>query len=125
MRGGGPAHRLFLRDNALDVRQEPRIDLGDLVDVVDADARAQRFGELEQALRRRHRHAPLELGGVGRQVAIEAVRPVSSERIRLASASLKVRPIDMTSPTDFICVVKVASAPGNFSKAKRGTLTTT
>jgi hypothetical protein len=31
----------------------------------------------------------------------------------------------MASPTLFICVVRVSSAPGNFSKAKRGALTTT
>ena len=37
----------------------------------------------------------------------------------------KVRPIDIASPTLFIEVVRIASAPGNFSKAKRGNLTTT
>ncbi len=31
----------------------------------------------------------------------------------------------MASPTDFIAVVSVGSAPGNFSKAKRGILVTT
>ena len=31
----------------------------------------------------------------------------------------------ITSPTDFIWVVRVSSAPGNFSKAKRGILVTT
>ena len=31
----------------------------------------------------------------------------------------------MTSPTDFIEVDRVASAPGYFSKAKRGILVTT
>ena len=31
----------------------------------------------------------------------------------------------MASPMDFIDVVSVGSAPGNFSKAKRGTLVTT
>jgi len=31
----------------------------------------------------------------------------------------------MTSPTDFIWVVRVGSAPGNFSNAKRGILVTT
>ncbi len=30
----------------------------------------------------------------------------------------------MASPTDFICVVRVSSAPGNFSKAQRGNFTT-
>ena len=31
----------------------------------------------------------------------------------------------ITSPTDFICVVRWASVCGNFSNAKRGTLVTT
>ena len=37
----------------------------------------------------------------------------------------KVRPMAMASPTDFIAVVSSGSAPGNFSKAKRGILVTT
>lgn len=49
----------------------------------------------------------------------------SSERSALFSASVKFRPIAMASPTDFMVVVRVASADGNFSKANRGTLTTT
>jgi hypothetical protein len=51
--------------------------------------------------------------------------PISSERIAFCRLSLKVRPIAMTSPTDFIWVVNVASAWGNFSKVKRGILVTT
>ncbi|WDT75954.1 MAG: hypothetical protein MPW16_01680 [Candidatus Manganitrophus sp.] len=50
---------------------------------------------------------------------------ISSDRNAFCSDSLKVRPIAITSPTDFICVVRVGSALGNFSKAKRGILTTT
>jgi hypothetical protein len=38
---------------------------------------------------------------------------------------LNVRPIAITSPTDFIVDVSPASAPGNFSNANRGILTTT
>ena len=49
----------------------------------------------------------------------------SSERSAFCSASVKLRPIAIASPTDFMCVVSVGSAPGNFSKANRGTLTTT
>ena len=41
------------------------------------------------------------------------------------NASLKVRPMAIASPTDFICVVSVRSACGNFSKFQRGILTTT
>ena len=42
----------------------------------------------------------------------------------LPSASSKVRPIAMTSPTAFMRVESVSSAPLNFSNAKRGALTT-
>jgi hypothetical protein len=51
-------------------------------------------------------------------------RSCSSERTAFWSASLNVRPMAMTSPTDFICVVRVRSASGNFSKAQRGNFTT-
>lgn len=49
----------------------------------------------------------------------------SRERSAFWSASVKLRPIAMASPTDFMVVVSVESAEGNFSKAKRGALTTT
>ncbi len=49
----------------------------------------------------------------------------SSERSALFSASGKLRPIAIASPTDFMVVVSVASAEGNFSNANRGTFTTT
>lgn len=49
----------------------------------------------------------------------------SSERSAFCSASVKLRPIAMASPTDFMVVVSVESAEGNFSKANRGALTTT
>ncbi|AJC54352.1 hypothetical protein GZL_01756 [Streptomyces sp. 769] len=50
---------------------------------------------------------------------------VSIDRSALPSASRKLRPIAMASPTLFIVVVRPGSAVGNFSKANRGTLTTT
>ena len=46
-------------------------------------------------------------------------------RSAFCSASVKLRPIAMASPTDFMWVVSVGSAAGNFSNANRGTLTTT
>ena len=49
----------------------------------------------------------------------------SSERIALHNASWKLRPIAITSPTDFICVVSVESAPGNFSNCHFGIFATT
>ena len=51
--------------------------------------------------------------------------PSSSERMPFRKACLKVRPMAIASPTDFICVVSVSSACGNFSNAQRGILTTT
>ena len=50
---------------------------------------------------------------------------LSSERSAFCSASVKLRPIAIASPTLFMCVVSVGSAAGNFSNANRGTLTTT
>ena len=49
----------------------------------------------------------------------------SRERRAFCRASVKFRPMAMASPTDFMVVVRVGSAAGNFSKAKRGTFTTT
>ncbi len=49
----------------------------------------------------------------------------SRERIALANACLKVRPIAIASPTDCMWVERRPSAPGNFSNANRGHLTTT
>ena len=71
----------------------------------------------------------LRLGDEGRNGSLclspRPGQPVSSPRSAFCSASLKVRPMAMVSPTAFICVPSVASASGNFSKAKRGTFTTT
>ncbi len=53
------------------------------------------------------------------------VSPVSSERSAFCIDSAKVRPMAITSPTDFIDVVSTGSAPGNFSNAKRGIFVTT
>ncbi len=49
----------------------------------------------------------------------------SRERIAFANACWNVRPIAITSPTDFMWVESPSSTPGNFSNAKRGHLTTT
>ena len=53
------------------------------------------------------------------------VSPVSIERSAFCTDSAKLRPIAIASPTDFIEVVRIGSAPGNFSKVKRGILVTT
>ena len=54
-----------------------------------------------------------------------AGRSSSRERMALPKACRKVRPMAIASPTDFICVESSDETPGNFSKAKRGHLTTT
>ena len=51
--------------------------------------------------------------------------PISRERIAFCRLSFMVRPIAITSPTLFICVVSTLSALGNFSKVKRGIFVTT
>ena len=71
--------------------------------------------------RREPRAAPEESGPV--QWNTEPL--MSSDRIAFPRASVKLRPSAMASPTDFMVVVRVSSAAGNFSKANRGTLTTT
>ena len=58
-------------------------------------------------------------------MGLKPSRPVSSPRSAFCRDSWKVRPIAITSPTDFICVVSRSFAVGNFSKVKRGILVTT
>ena len=60
-----------------------------------------------------------------RSVRAKPLTPVSRPRRPLCRASLKVRPIAMTSPTDFIWVPRAGLASLNFSKAQRGIFTTT
>ena len=98
----------------------------------DGGAEAQRLGDFEDAIgrgrRKRGAHGVLVValaGTVDLPISFRPVRPVSRPRNAFCSDSWKVRPIAMTSPTDFIAVVSVGSAPGNFSKAKRGILVTT
>ena len=70
--------------------------------------------------------ASLDTGTISsRGCSPKPVSPISRPRSAFCSDSLKVRPMLITSPTLFICVVSVASAPRNFSKAKRGILVTT
>ena len=62
---------------------------------------------------------------LGRRPGGRRLESSSRERIALANDSRKVRPIAIASPTDFMWVVRLPSAPGNFSKAKRGIFVTT
>ena len=89
-----------------------------------APARRRRAGRRAGRAQRLERLLGGRAGGV-RAGPEAAAAPVSVERIALCSASAKLRPIAMASPTLFIVVVSGGSAPGNFSKANRGILTTT
>ena len=51
-------------------------------------------------------------------------RPFSSARIAFWSVSLYVLPMDITSPTAFICVPRWSSTARNFSNAQRANLRT-
>ena len=115
---------------ASDLVDEPGVDAAGRVDLLDAwrpraaPARRCRAGPraAPSALRARQVGAAASLSsGTVQKLAAG----VSSERRALFSASGKLRPIAIASPTLFMCVVSTGSAPGNFSNANRGTLTTT
>ena len=119
-------------DDVLHLLDEPGVEAAGLVDLGVAHAVAQRLGDVEHAIRRR----PAERGPQrDRFVALARGPRWGSRRGRSgrspasaapsAALSAKVRPIAMASPTDFMAVVSIGSAPGNFSKAKRGILVTT
>ena len=57
--------------------------------------------------------------------APKPARPVSSPRRAFCRDSRNVRPMAITSPTDFMLVPSVWFASLNFSKENRGTLVTT
>ena len=105
-----------------------------LVNVLDDHAGLEGVADVPDALRRRRRQPGDDLldasaaSGVPQRSARSQPRPkrpVSRPRSAFCSDSLNVRPMAIVSPTDFICVVSVGSASGNFSKAQRGTLVTT
>ena len=52
-------------------------------------------------------------------------RSISSDLTAFCNDSLKLRPIAIVSPTDFMLTPRRLSAAGNFSKVKRGSLVTT
>ena len=107
---------------------EPRVDPGRVEDLVGRRAGPDRLHDLLQAAVVRAcgsaRSSPSRSSPTGEWKSNGACL---SSRLRRAfcSASVKLRPIAIASPTDFMCVVSVGSAPGNFSKANRGTFTTT
>ena len=125
------AHALLGIDDLLDRAQEPRIDLAGGVDLLVVEAEAHGLRDLSRrsgvgmpsAARMTFLSSPAPRPSMA--MSSRPVRPVSRPRSAFCRLSSKVRPMAMTSPTDFIEVVSVGSAPGNFSKAKRGILVTT
>ena len=124
------AHLAFERDNLGDPFEEPGVDLAAFVDLFDAQPQAHRLRHLEQAIGRR-----LADRGAQHVVVVAEAKPVDLDLVQPVEAGLEraqrllqrfgnVRPIAIASPTDFIAVVSVGSAPGNFSNAKRGIFVT-
>ena len=95
--------------------------LGSPVELLHARTAAQRLQQVIEAVRARVLEQAEQILVVAGE---RGTRSSSREHRALAKACLNVRPIAITSPTDFMCVVSPASAPGNFSNAKRGHLTT-
>jgi hypothetical protein len=128
---GRAAHLRLGVDDAARSGEEPRVDACRPERSPRGRAEPERLGDLSgcgpasaaraprgwRSCRRRGRALDLDL--------VEAGQAGLEERSAFCSDSWKVRPIAITSPTDFIEVVSSGSAPGNFSKAKRGILVTT
>ena len=116
-------------DDFLQPLEEPRVEPGDRVDPLDREALAKRLGRDQQPVGRRPRQRAFDRRRIG---IFELAHPVEPGEPRLQPAQRllqalgeRLRPIAITSPTDFIEVDSSASAPLNFSNAKRGILVTT
>ena len=110
------------RGQGLQLAQEPAVDQAVLVHGLDADPAAERLEDEVEAVGAGHLDRLQQLLLVAGRVGAASS---SRERSALAKDSRKVRPIAIASPTLCMWVESRASAPGNFSKAKRGTLVTT
>ena len=108
--------------------QEPGIDLRQLENLLDRHPVAGTRGEIEDPLGVRHAELAAQRFVIDAHCRapspLKPKRLISRLRSAFCSASLNVRPMAIASPTLFICVVSVGSACGNFSKVKRGILTT-
>ena len=111
----------------LDLVHEPGIDPGHPGHVGHGRPGPQRLvhGGHPAVVRHRAARQQLSRGRPAAAAQLNGAARFSSERSAFCSASGKLRPMAMASPTDFMCVVSSGSAPGNFSNANRGTLTTT
>jgi hypothetical protein len=98
------------------------------VDLLDAEPEPEGVGHVEDAVR----PGPPAHGGRSFgilvtmiELLVEAVVAGLHAAQGLLEGLLEVRPMAITSPTDFIWVVSLGWAWGNFSKVKRGILVTT
>ena len=112
-------------DDLLDLREEPRIDLRVARAARRRSCRAERVGDVQEALARADTRARRRWCRGSTVFRLKPSTPTSSPRSAFCSDSWNVRPIAITSPTDFICVVRRSSACVNFSNANRGTFVTT
>lgn len=126
-----PSHFVLGLYDFLDLAQEPAVVAAHGVHFVDSEAAAKGLGDDQQPVRARLAQSGAHGIRVGPPAApgistsFKPVRPVSIDRKPFCRLSWKVRPMLIASPTDFIEVVSNGSAPGNFSKVKRGILVTT
>jgi hypothetical protein len=125
----GAASACFLAHDVLDLHQEPGSTPSVRASSASVQTGAKTVGEVPQP---RSAGADISRAGFERglvrpvhECGSKPAEPTSRPRIAFCSDSWNVRPIAITSPTDFICVVRRVSAVANFSKVKRGTLVTT
>ena len=100
-----------------DLRQEPRVDGADFVDFFQCESCAERIGDKKHTLRTRVGQFAADFRFVF-AARVEAAQAGFQAAQGFLEAFLMVRPIAITSPTDFICVVRRSSAAGNFFKGE-------
>ena len=107
------------------------IDRGQLVKAVDRHAAAQRLADEHQPVGRRDRDClrqvvvrHRDVSGFG-GICVQPESPLLEGTDPLLEALGDVRPIDIASPTDCICVPSSPDVPGSFSNAQRGIFVTT
>ena len=137
LRGSSAASSGLARDSLLvfddfgDRVDKPWIDFAELMNFLARDAEPQRVRQIVEAMAVGQSTTGLGCARARPSRASRRCRlsspyePISSERSAFCSDSLKVRPIAIASPTDFICGPSSSAAPRNFSNVKRGILVTT
>ncbi len=115
-------------DELLHVGQKPAVDPRELEDLLDRHPLLEGVADVEEALGVGDDEllpdllAGREGGSTSFPSAPNPKRPVSRERSPFWSASLKVRPMDIASPTAFIEVLRVGSAVGKLLEGEAGDL---